>query len=112
MTDRTAIEQALIGAILVNKEAYYRIRDVITRDSFRCPLCAIAFDLAAYLIGIGLPVTPVTIGEHFGTHPAVLRGVKRFTARCAADATTVEAARALAMLLARLAADKFDVLGA
>src|SRR3989442_15507510 len=54
-------EQALLGAILVNNEAFYRVSDFLEPAHFFEPLHQTIFDLGGSLIRAGKVATPVTL---------------------------------------------------
>src|SRR5262245_11718365 len=54
-------EQALIGAILVNNEAYYRVSDFLEPQHFYEPLHQQIYELAANLIRAGKVASPITL---------------------------------------------------
>ena len=54
-------EQALLGAILVNNEAFYRVSDFLQPGHFFEPLHAKIFELSGSLIRAGKLATPVTL---------------------------------------------------
>src|ERR1051325_1892781 len=54
-------EQALLGAILVNNEAFYRVSDFLEAAHFFEPLHQQLYELAANLIRAGKIATPVTL---------------------------------------------------
>src|SRR6202167_764420 len=54
-------EQALLGAILVNNEAFYRVSDFLEPKHFHEPMHQRVFELAASLIRAGKLPTPVTL---------------------------------------------------
>ena len=54
-------EQALLGAILVNNEAFYRVSDFLEPPHFFEPIHAKIFELAASLIRAGKVASPVTL---------------------------------------------------
>ena len=82
-------EQALLGAILVNNDAFYRVSDFLEAKHFFEPLHQTIFDTAASLIRAGKVATPVTL-KTFVTE-ADLGGmtVAQYLARLAAEATTI-----------------------
>src|ERR1700752_3795341 len=55
------VEQALLGAILVNNEAYYRFSDFLLPPHFFEPIHQKIFELASSLIRAGKTATPVTL---------------------------------------------------
>src|SRR5947209_775288 len=83
-------EQALLGAMLVNNEAFYRVSDFLEPAHFFEPLHQKIFDLGASLIRAGKVATPVTLKTFL---PADLDiaglNVSQYLARLAAEATTV-----------------------
>jgi replicative DNA helicase len=54
-------EQALLGAMLVNNEAFYRVSDFLEPEHFFEPIHQRIFELSGDLISAGRPVTPVTL---------------------------------------------------
>src|SRR5436190_2363071 len=54
-------EQALLGAILVNNESFYRVSDFLKPEHFFEPIHAKIFDLAASLIRAGKIASPITL---------------------------------------------------
>ena len=54
-------EQALLGAILVNNEAFYRVSDFLEPQHFFEPIHQQIYELAANLIRAGKIATPVTL---------------------------------------------------
>src|SRR3989442_3585849 len=54
-------EQALLGAILVNNEAFYRVSDFLEPVHFFEPIHQKVFDLASTLIRAGKVASPVTL---------------------------------------------------
>jgi replicative DNA helicase len=54
-------EQALLGAILVNNDAYYRVSDFLKPSHFYEPLHRKIFEVAGELIRMGKMASPVTI---------------------------------------------------
>jgi replicative DNA helicase len=83
-------EQALLGAILVNNEAFYRVSDFLTPEHFFEPLHQKLFELAASLIRAGKVATPVTL-KTFLPADLDVAGLtaSQYLARLAAEATTV-----------------------
>jgi replicative DNA helicase len=83
-------EQALLGAILVNNEAFYRVSDLLEPDHFFEPLHQRLFELAASLIRAGKVATPVTM-KTFLPADLDVAGMtgSQYLARLAAEATTV-----------------------
>ena len=54
-------EQALLGAILVNNEAFYRVSDFLEPEHFFEPIHQKIFELAGSLIRAGKVASPVTL---------------------------------------------------
>src|SRR5436853_5166108 len=54
-------EQALLGAILVNNEAFYRVSDFLEPVHFFEPIHAKIFELAASLVRAGKIASPITL---------------------------------------------------
>src|SRR6202021_1976586 len=54
-------EQALLGAILVNNEAFYRVSDFLEPKHFFEPIHQRIFELTSGLVRAGKIATPVTL---------------------------------------------------
>src|SRR5712692_10516817 len=54
-------EQALIGAILVNNEAFYRVSDFLEPQHFHEAIHQQIYELASNLIRAGKVATPITL---------------------------------------------------
>ncbi len=83
-------EQALLGAILVNNEAFYRVSDFLEPKHFYEPIHQKIYEVSASIIRVGKVATPVTLKTFLppdidvaGLTPPV------YLARLAAEATTV-----------------------
>ncbi len=83
-------EQALLGAILVNNEAFYRVSDFLEPRHFYEPVHARIFELSSALVRAGKLATPVTLKTFLPADLDVagLTG-PQYLARLAAEATTV-----------------------
>src|ERR1043165_6041672 len=83
-------EQALLGAILVNNEAYYRVSDFLLPQHFFDPLHRRIYELTSGLIRSGKVATPITLRTFLGTD-LDMGGltVPQYLARLATEATTV-----------------------
>ncbi|MGB9397202.1 MAG: DnaB-like helicase N-terminal domain-containing protein, partial [Pseudolabrys sp.] len=83
-------EQALLGAILVNNEAYYRVSDFLEPAHFFEPIHQKVYQLARDLIRAGKLATPVTL-KTFLDAGVDIGGltVSQYLARLAAEATTI-----------------------
>src|SRR6202451_886635 len=83
-------EQALLGAILVNNEAFYRVSDFLEPKHFLETIHQRVFELAASLIRAGKLATPATLKTFL---PAELDiaglSLNQYLARLAAEATTI-----------------------
>ena len=83
-------EQALLGAILVNNEAYYRISDFLEPKHFFEPIHQRIFELAGGLIRASKIATPVTLKTFLpGDTDIAGLSVNQYLARLAAEATTI-----------------------
>ena len=83
-------EQALLGAVLVNNEAFYRVSDFLEPKHFFEPIHQRIFELVGGLIRAGKTATPVTL-KTFLPADADIAGlsVNQYLARLAAEATTI-----------------------
>jgi replicative DNA helicase len=84
------LEQALLGAILVNNEAFYRVSDFLEAGHFFESVHQKLYELAGGLIRVGKTATPVTLKTFLPADLDVggLTG-SQYLARLAAEATTV-----------------------
>ena len=83
-------EQALLGAILVNNDAYYRVSDYLKANHFYEPLHRRIFEVLAELIRMGKMANPVTIKTFLPADEKVGdMTVAQYLARLAAEAVTV-----------------------
>jgi hypothetical protein len=83
-------EQALLGAILVNNEAFYRVSDFLVPKHFLEGIHQRIYELASGLIRAGKMATPVTL-KTFLPVDLDIAGltVDKYLARLAAEATTI-----------------------
>ena len=83
-------EQSLLGAILVNNDAFYRVSDFLEPRHFFEPLHQTIFETAGSLIRMGKVATPVTL-KTFLPADTDIGGmtVGQYLARVAAEATTI-----------------------
>jgi replicative DNA helicase len=83
-------EQSLLGAILVNNEALYRVSDFLEPIHFFEPIHQQIYDTARSLIRTGKLASPVTL-KTFLSADADIAGltVPQYLARLAAEATTI-----------------------
>ena len=83
-------EQALLGAILVNNDAYYRVSDFLKPPHLYEPLHRKIFEVASEIIRMGKTANPVTIKTFL---PADQRvgdlTVAQYLARLASEAVTI-----------------------
>jgi replicative DNA helicase len=83
-------EQALLGAILVNNDAFYRVSDFLKSAHFYEPLHRKIFEVSAELIRMGKMANPVTIKTFLPADEKVGdMTVSHYLARLAAEAVTV-----------------------
>ena len=83
-------EQSLLGAILVNNDAFYRVSDFLEPKHLYEPIHQTIFETAGSLIRMGKIATPVTL-KTFLPADIDLGGmtVSQYLARLAAEATTI-----------------------
>jgi replicative DNA helicase len=83
-------EQALLGAILVNNEAFYRVSDFLEPPHFFEPIHQNIYQLARDLIRAGKLATPVTLKTFLDANIDIGGlNVSQYLARLAAEATTI-----------------------
>jgi replicative DNA helicase len=83
-------EQALLGAILINNEALYRVADFLEPPHFFEPIHRQIYDTARSLIRTGKLASPVTLKTFLGADIDVAgMTLAQYLARLAAEATTV-----------------------
>jgi replicative DNA helicase len=83
-------EQALLGAILVNNDAYYRVSDFLKPGHFYEPLHRRIFEVAQEFIRMGKIANPVTMKTFLPAEEKVGdMTVAQYLARLAAEAVTV-----------------------
>jgi len=84
------VEQALLGAILVNNEACDRVSDFLMPEHFHEPLHREIFRIAVQMIRQGKAVNPVTIKTFLPAEEKVGDlTIAQYLARLAAEATTI-----------------------
>jgi replicative DNA helicase len=83
-------EQALLGAILVNNEALYRVSDFLEPEHFFEPIHRQIYDISRSLIRTGKLASPVTL-KTFLPAEVDIAGLTlgQYLARLAAEATTI-----------------------
>ena len=83
-------EQALLGAILVNNDAFYRVSDFLKPEHFHEPLHRKIFAVGGDQIRLGKTCNPVTIKTFLPADERVGEmTVSQYLARLAAEAVTV-----------------------
>jgi len=83
-------EQALLGAILINNEAFYRVSDFLEPKHFFEPIHQNIFEVSGSLIRFGKIATPITVKSHL-PQDLIINGmpISQYLARLAAEATTI-----------------------
>jgi replicative DNA helicase len=83
-------EQSLLGAILVNNDAFYRVSDFLEPKHYFEPIHQTIYETAGSLIRMGKVATPVTL-KTFVPAETDIGGmtVGQYLARLAAEATTI-----------------------
>ncbi len=83
-------EQALLGAILVNNDAYYRVSDFLKPAHLYEPLHRKIFEVASDIIRMGKTANPVTIKNFLPADAKVGEmTVPQYLARLAAEAVSI-----------------------
>ena len=82
-------EQALLGAILINNDAYDRVSDFLKPEHFSEELHRRVFDIASQLIRAGKVATPITLKTFLGEHDLGGITIPQYLARLAAEATAI-----------------------
>src|SRR3954453_10802315 len=84
-------EQALLGAILINNDAFYRVSDFLESRHFFLRLHQETFETCGSLIRMGKVANPVTLKTFVTESETDLGGmtVPQYLARLAAEATTI-----------------------
>jgi replicative DNA helicase len=82
-------EQALLGAILVNNDAYDRVSDFLRADHFAEELHRRIYEVMSQLIKSGKIATPITLKTFLGDHDLGGVTIPQYLARLAAEATSV-----------------------
>src|SRR6202000_3329803 len=83
-------EQALLGAILVNNEAFYRVSDFLEPKHFFETIHQRIFELTGGLIRANKLATPVTLKTFLpGDFDIAGLSLNQYLARLAAEATTI-----------------------
>jgi replicative DNA helicase len=82
-------EQALLGAILINNDAFYRVSDFLNPEHFYEPIHRDIYELAGKIIRAGKSADPTTIKTHLPDQLLPDVTMSQYLARLAAEATTV-----------------------
>ena len=82
-------EQALLGAILINNDAFDRVSDFLKPDHFSEEIHKRIFDVASQLIRAGKVATPITLKTFLGDGDLGGITVPQYLARLAAQATAI-----------------------
>ena len=83
------IEQALLGAILVNNDAFDRVSDFLRADHFSEELHRRIYEVVSQLIRAGKVATPLVLKTYVGDHDLGGLTTSQYLARLAAEATTI-----------------------
>ncbi len=84
------VEQALLGAMLVNNDAYYRVSDFLRPEHFFEALHAEIFKIAGDMIKAAKTANPVTIKTFLPAEDKIGdMNIGQYLARLAAEATTI-----------------------
>jgi replicative DNA helicase len=83
-------EAGLLGAILVNNEAFFRVSDFLTAEHFYLPQHQRIYDIAGQLIRAGKVATPITVKTFFNSDEKLGdMGVAQYLLRLHAEATII-----------------------
>jgi replicative DNA helicase len=82
-------EQALLGAIFINNDAFDRVSDFLKSEHFSHELHRRIYEIAGSLIRAGKLASPITIKTFLGEHDLGGVTVPQYLARLAAEATTI-----------------------
>lgn len=84
------VEQALLGAILVNNDAYYRVSDFLKTEHFVEPVHRDIFNNISQMIRAGKRATPVTVKTFLPEDEKIGKlSIAQYLALLAAEATTI-----------------------
>jgi replicative DNA helicase len=83
------VEQALLGAILINNDAFYRVADFLLPEHFYEPIHREIFELAGKIIRAGKAAEPATLKTHLPDQLLPDVTMMQYLSRLAAEATTV-----------------------
>lgn len=82
-------EQALLGAMLVNNDAFYRVSDFLLPEHFIDGAHQRIYEVASSMIKAGKLATPITLKTFLGDSDLGGLTVSQYLARLAAEATTI-----------------------
>ena len=82
-------EQALLGAILVNNEAFYRVSDFLAPEHFYEPVHREIYEIVGKIIRAGKAATPITVKTYLPDQLTADVTLQQYLARLVAEATTV-----------------------
>src|SRR5690606_32472433 len=82
-------EQALLGAVLINNEAFYRVSDFLMPEHFYEPVHREIYEVISKIIRAGKSADPTTIKTHLPEQLLPDVTMAQYLARLAAEATTV-----------------------
>jgi replicative DNA helicase len=82
-------EQALLGAILINNDAFDRVSDFLRSEHFVQEIHRRIYEIAGSLIRAGKLATPITLKTFLGEHDLGGVTVPQYLARLATEATTI-----------------------
>lgn len=82
-------EQALLGAVLVNNEAFYRVSDFLQPEHFYEPIHRQIYEVIGKIIRAGKTATPITAKTYLPENLVADVTMPQYLARLAAEATTV-----------------------
>ena len=83
------VEQALLGAILINNDAFYRVADFLLPEHFYEPIHREIYELAGKIIRAGKAAEPATLKTHLPDQLLPDVTMMQYLSRLAAEATTV-----------------------
>jgi replicative DNA helicase len=82
-------EQALLGAVLVNNEAFYRVSDFLAPEHFYEPIHREIYEICGKIIRAGKTATPITVKTYLPEQLIADVTMPQYLARLASEATTV-----------------------
>ncbi|HTJ57826.1 MAG TPA: replicative DNA helicase [Devosiaceae bacterium] len=82
-------EQALLGALLVNNEAFYRVSDFLLAEHFYEQIHREIYEVISKIVRAGKTATPVTVKTFLPENLIADVTMSQYLARLAAEATTI-----------------------